>query len=66
MREVRAAEIRANDDATILRQIDEAKQEMFNLRFQLAIGNSVNTARIRDLRKDIARMKTVLRERQEV
>lgn len=47
------------------RQIAEAKQEMFNLRFRLATGNTVNTARINQLRRDIARMQTILRERQE-
>ncbi|MDP9351992.1 MAG: 50S ribosomal protein L29 [Chloroflexota bacterium] len=61
---MQATEIRNADDATLQRQIADAKQEMFNLRFQLAIGNSVNTARIRQLRRDVARMQTILRERQ--
>lgn len=39
---------------------------MFNLRFQLATGKTVNTARIRKLRRDIGRMQTILRERQEL
>jgi large subunit ribosomal protein L29 len=62
---MRAAELRNSDDATLQRQIAEAKQEMFNLRFRLATGNTVNTARINQLRRDIARMQTILRERQE-
>ncbi|MDP9379061.1 MAG: 50S ribosomal protein L29 [Chloroflexota bacterium] len=61
----RASELRNTDDATLERQIDESKQEMFNLRFRLATGNSVNTARIKQLRREIARMQTILRERQE-
>ncbi len=61
----RASELRNTDDATLERQIDESKQEMFNLRFRLATGNTVNTARIKQLRREIARMQTILRERQE-
>ncbi|RSL28708.1 50S ribosomal protein L29, partial [Salibacterium salarium] len=40
------------------------KEELFNLRFQLATGQLDNPARIRNVRKDIARAKTVLRERE--
>ncbi|AZN38419.1 50S ribosomal protein L29 [Paenibacillus rhizovicinus] len=40
------------------------KEELFNLRFQLATGQLENPTRIRDVRKDIARAKTVLRERE--
>ena len=40
------------------------KEELFNLRFQLATGQLENTARIREVRKSIARMKTVIRERE--
>ncbi|GAA3317718.1 hypothetical protein GCM10020331_017600 [Ectobacillus funiculus] len=40
------------------------KEELFNLRFQLATGQLENTARIREVRKAIARMKTVVRERE--
>lgn len=53
------------DDATLRQQVADAKQEMFNLRFQMATGKAVNTARIRKLRKDIARIQTVLHERRE-
>ena len=41
-----------------------AKKELFNLRFQLATGQLENTARIRQVRKTIARIKTVIRERE--
>lgn len=40
----------------------EYKEELFNLRFQLATGQLENTARIKEVRKQIARIKTVLRE----
>ena len=63
---MKTAELRAMDDARLQRMIEEARQEMFNLRFQLATGKSVNTSRFTELRKDIARAQTVLRERQEV
>ena len=42
----------------------EYRQELFNLRFQLATGQLENTARISQVRKSIARMKTVIRERE--
>lgn len=58
-----ATEIRGTDDAAIRQQMSDAKQEMFNLRMRLAVGHSVNTARIRHLRRDVARMQTILNER---
>lgn len=45
-------------------KINELKEELFNLRFQLATGQLENTARISQVRKSIARMKTVIRERE--
>jgi len=39
------------------------KQELFNIRFQLVSGEFTNTARIRDVRRDVARVETVLREK---
>ena len=42
----------------------EAKEELFNLRFQQATGNLEKPSRIRELRHTVARMKTVLRERE--
>lgn len=45
-------------------KLSELKEELFNLRFQLATGQLDNTSRIKLVRKDIARVKTVLRERQ--
>ena len=45
-------------------KIKESKEELFNLRFQQATGTLENPARIHELRKDVARLKTVLRERE--
>ena len=44
-------------------KINDAKAELFNLRFQQATGNLEKPSRIGDLRKQVARMKTILRER---
>jgi large subunit ribosomal protein L29 len=45
-------------------RLDDYQQELFNLRFQRATGQLTNTARKREVRRDIARIKTILRERQ--
>jgi large subunit ribosomal protein L29 len=44
--------------------MESSKEELFNLRFQLATGQLDNTARLKDLRHDVARLATVLRERE--
>jgi len=51
-------------DEELLKQIDSLKTELFNLRFQLATGQLDNPMRIREVRKNIARGKTILRERE--
>jgi large subunit ribosomal protein L29 len=56
--------IREMTDEEVLKQIDQLKTELFNLRFQLATGQLDNPMRIRQVRKDIARGKTLLRERE--
>lgn len=61
---MKASEIRKMDTAEILKKMDELKTELFNLRFQLATGQLENTARIRQVKKTIARMKTIIRERE--
>ena len=58
------SEIRELTNEQILKKIDEYKEELFNLRFSQATGNLEKPSRIRELRKLVARMKTVLRERQ--
>ena len=46
------------------RRLDEAHHEMFNLRFQYATGQLKNTARLGEVRREIARLRTILRERE--
>ncbi len=56
-------EIRELKDAELLVEIDALKEELFDLRFQQAIGQLENPARLREIRKTIARIKTVITER---
>ena len=56
-------EIRELSNEEILSKIEESKEELFNLRFQQATGSLEKTSRINELRKLVARMKTILRER---
>ena len=58
-----ANEIREWDTTKINQEIVTLKKELFDLRFQQATGQLENTARIRKVKKAIARMKTVLNER---
>ena len=62
-KETEMQKIRKLDDATILNNIENLKKELFNLRFQSAVGKLENTDRIKKAKKAIARMKTVLNER---
>ena len=57
-------EIRDLTNEEILAKIDEYKEELFNLRLSQATGNLEKPSRIRELRKLVARMKTILRERE--
>lgn len=57
-------EIKELDNATLLAKVEEYKKELFGLRFQQATGSLENTARIRTVRKSIARIKTIIRERE--
>lgn len=61
---MKAKEIRDLTTSEIEEQIKSSKEELFNLRFQLATGHLEETARIRTVRKTIARLKTVARERE--
>ena len=56
-------EIRDLTTEEIVKKMDECKEELFNLRFQQATGNLEKPSRISELRKQVARMKTILRER---
>ena len=57
-------EIRDKKDDELLKTLEEYKTELFNLRFERATGSIENPMRIREIRKSIARIKTVLKERE--
>jgi large subunit ribosomal protein L29 len=59
----KAAELRELPDEELYVRIESAKEELFNLRFQLATGQLDNSSRLKQLRHDVARALTVLRER---
>ncbi len=56
-------ELRTHTDAELQNQLVAAKKELFNLRFQNATNQLENTARIKEVRKNIARIKTVITEK---
>lgn len=60
--QVKAKELTSLSTTELIEKEAEYKEELFNLRFQLATGQLENTARINDVRKNIARVKTVLRQ----
>ncbi len=57
------SELRGMDETALQKKLDELHQEMFNLRFQRAAGQLPNYNRLTAVRREIARVKTVLRER---
>jgi len=61
---MKAGDIRDKSSEQIQEGILEAQEELMNLRFQKETGQSANSALPRELRRDIARMKTILRERE--
>jgi large subunit ribosomal protein L29 len=61
---MKASEIRALTTDELKRKLDDTYQELLNLRLQASTGQQKNTARLTQLRRDIARLKTVLRERE--
>ncbi len=64
MASTRTAEVRDLSDDELLTRLREAKEELFNLRFQVATGQLDNNRRLHTVRKDIARIYTVMRERE--
>ena len=64
MAETTAAEIRDLADEELVSRLGEAKEELFNLRFQVATGQLDNNRRLQHVRRDIARIYTVMRERE--
>ncbi|GMA64077.1 50S ribosomal protein L29 [Alicyclobacillus fastidiosus] len=61
---MKATELRGLSSEELASRVEQLKDELFNLRFQLATGQLENPMRIRQVRKDIARVKTVLRQRE--
>jgi large subunit ribosomal protein L29 len=60
---MKAGEIRTQTPDQLDEQLGKLKKEQFNLRFQRASGQLENTARVREVRRDIARIKTVQTEK---
>ena len=61
---MKAFEIRNMTDQEIQTKMEETYEEIFNLRFQQAIGQAKDSNRVKLLKRDVARMKTVLNERE--
>jgi len=64
MATTKAQDVREYTDDELVERLREAKAELFNLRFQAATGQLENHGRLRAIRKDIARIYTVMRERE--
>ncbi|MDX3071798.1 50S ribosomal protein L29 [Streptomyces sp. NPDC058691] len=60
----KATELRQLGDEELVGKLREAKEELFNLRFQAATGQLENNSRLKIVRKDIARIYTLMRERE--
>jgi large subunit ribosomal protein L29 len=61
---VRAQEVRALSTEELKGRLNDAEEEFFNLRAQFTIGQLENFNRLTDLKRDVARLKTILRERE--
>ena len=64
MADSRTDDLRAMADDELVTTLREAKEELFNLRFQVATGQLDNNRRLQTVRRDIARIYTVMRERE--
>jgi large subunit ribosomal protein L29 len=60
---MKASDVRAMTSDQIADELAKAKKEQFNLRFQAATGQLENTVRVRQVRRDIARLMTIAREK---
>ena len=60
---MKAEDVRAKTESELKDQLVALKKEQFNLRFQQATGQLENTARVRQVRRDIARIQTILRQK---
>jgi large subunit ribosomal protein L29 len=61
---VSAGELRELTDEELIERLRESKEELFNLRFQMATGQLHNNRRLRTVRREIARVYTILHERE--
>lgn len=61
---MKAVELRGRTDDELRTNLNELEQELFNLRFQMVTGQAENPARTKTVRRNIARIKTILRERE--
>ena len=59
---MKASDFRKLSDAELSERLSDLKGELFNLRFQLAVNQLENPGRIREVKRDIARVKTIIRE----
>ena len=59
-----ATDLRSHEDDRLVEELRTAKEELFNLRFQSATGQLDNHGRLRAVRRDIARIYTIMRERE--
>jgi large subunit ribosomal protein L29 len=61
---MKTVDLRKLSYAELQEQLDEAKEELFNLRFQIVTNQLDNTARIKQVRRNVARVKTMMREQE--
>ncbi len=61
---MKATELRDLTEGELLGKLDESYEEILNLRFNMSIGQQRDNNRLREVKQDVARLKTILRERQ--
>lgn len=61
---MKATDVKALSDADLAKKLEEGRTELFNLRFQMATSQLDNTARVKTVKRDIARVQTEMRARQ--
>ena len=64
VKQMKASELREKTQLELQKELNELKSELFKLRFQLATNQLENPMRLREVKKNIARVKTVMRERE--
>ena len=60
---MKSEQVRQKTDDELTEQLQDLQKEAFNLRFQKASGQLENTARVREIRRDVAKVKTIIKER---